>query len=101
MKRYWNHRDAEMEMLLSAAYLQLQRPGYGQKFRDAVAEVMDAVCRNPEAFTPKRRGVRKAGFPAPFPYSVYYYEREEDIVVLAYAHDKRKPGYWRYRLREV
>ena len=45
MKRYWNHRDAEMEMLLSAAYLQLQRPGYGQKFRDAVAEVTETLAK--------------------------------------------------------
>ena len=80
---------------------QLVRPGYGEKFRDAVKEVMAKVCANPSAFTPKRRGVRKACFKSPFPYAVYYYEREEDIVVLAYAHEKRRPGYWRYRLRDV
>ena len=101
MKNYWNHRDAETEMLLAAAFFQLVRPGYGEKFRDAVKEIMAKVCANPSAFTPKRRGVCKACFKSPFPYAVYYYEREEDIVVLAYAHEKRRPGYWRYRLQDV
>ena len=80
MKNYWNHRDAETEMLLAAAFYQLVRPGYGEKFRDAVKEVMAKVCANPSAFTPKRRGVRKACFKSPFPYAVYYREVFFDVI---------------------
>jgi hypothetical protein len=32
-----------------------------------------------------------------FPFSVVYRLRPEEIVILAVAHQKRKPGYWRGR----
>jgi plasmid stabilization system protein ParE len=33
-----------------------------------------------------------------FPYSIIYRERGEDLIeVIAVAHDKRRPGYWRGR----
>ena len=32
-----------------------------------------------------------------FPYSVVYEESATEVVVLAVAHDKQKPGYWRER----
>jgi hypothetical protein len=33
-----------------------------------------------------------------FPYHVIYLETETAIRVLAAAHDKHRPGYWRTRL---
>jgi len=33
-----------------------------------------------------------------FPYSVIYTQDGADILVLAVAHQHRKPGYWRKRL---
>lgn len=32
-----------------------------------------------------------------FPYRIVYTVGAESIEVLAFAHDKRKPGYWRDR----
>jgi len=33
-----------------------------------------------------------------FPYSVIFQEREDDILVVALAHAKRRPNYWTHRL---
>ena len=33
------------------------------------------------------------------PYSLIYVDSEESIRIIAFAHNKRKPGYWRKRLR--
>jgi hypothetical protein len=33
-----------------------------------------------------------------FPYHVIYLEKQNDIRILAIAHDRRKPGYWKSRL---
>ncbi|MBP88756.1 MAG: hypothetical protein CMJ64_18930 [Planctomycetaceae bacterium] len=33
-----------------------------------------------------------------FPYFVVYRETEEKLQVIAIAHGKRKPGYWRRRV---
>jgi toxin ParE1/3/4 len=34
-----------------------------------------------------------------FPYDIVVYERGVDLVVVAFAHHSRRPGYWRARLR--
>ena len=36
---------------------------------------------------------------AVFPYGIVYYVRGGDLVVLAYAHERRRPFYWRERTR--
>ena len=34
-----------------------------------------------------------------FPYRVVYFVAGEQLVVVAVAHTKRRPGYWRDRVR--
>lgn len=41
--------------------------------------------------------VRRKGV-AGFPYGIIYYLTDSEIVIVAYAHEKRRPGYWRHRL---
>jgi hypothetical protein len=36
-------------------------------------------------------------FPKKFPFSVVYLVGENEIVIFAVAHFKRKPGYWKSR----
>jgi plasmid stabilization system protein ParE len=33
-----------------------------------------------------------------YPYSVIYYVKDERVTVVAVAHAKRRPGYWKLRL---
>lgn len=33
-----------------------------------------------------------------FPYRVIYYLTNTSVVILAYAHNRRTPGYWQHRL---
>ena len=35
-----------------------------------------------------------------FPYRVVFLETEPEILVVAVAHERRRPGYWRARLPE-
>jgi toxin ParE1/3/4 len=32
-----------------------------------------------------------------FPYKIFYIVQKEEIIVLAFAHHKRKPNYWKQR----
>ena len=41
---------------------------------------------------PVRRRLLKA-----FPYAMIYEVRDTEILVVAVAHNRRKPGYWRKR----
>jgi hypothetical protein len=33
-----------------------------------------------------------------FPYSVIFQEKEDIVLIVAVAHAKRRPGYWRGRI---
>src|SRR6266571_7973626 len=60
----------------------------------AIAVVVEAPNRWPKHIADTRRYV----FPT-FPYSLVYFQDSERIYVVAVAHEKRRPGYWRKRLR--
>jgi toxin ParE1/3/4 len=34
------------------------------------------------------------------PYSLIYTDENQELYVMAVAHHKRRPGYWKYRLRK-
>lgn len=36
-----------------------------------------------------------------FPYGIIYFVRNDELTVVAYAHAKRRPGYWRRRLEDL
>jgi len=36
-----------------------------------------------------------------FPFSIVYYVADDTIRIVAVAHAKRRPGYWRTRVRDM
>jgi plasmid stabilization system protein ParE len=60
----------------------------------AVTVVSEAPQRWPKYIGRTRRYV----FPT-FPYSLVYFVQEDVVHVVAIAHQSRRPGYWRERLR--
>jgi plasmid stabilization system protein ParE len=83
-------------MNLAADEYDTQRPGLGDDFLDAVhAAVMtlvDAPERWPLVDERHHRFVLKR-----FPYSVFYRFDETEVIVVAIAHHRRRPGYWARR----
>jgi len=59
---------------------------------DAVAAILDA----PQRWTAFVDGTSRYVF-RKFPYSLIYFVDEDVVVIVAVAHDKRQPGYWRGR----
>ena len=51
------------------------------------------VRRLPADLPARRRAVTR------FPYHVVYLEMASHIRILAIAHDRRRPGYWKGRLK--
>lgn len=65
---------------------------------------MRSVARNPRTGSPvdvvdPSLGVRRVRVRR-FPYQVVYLVIDNDVVVIAIAHDRRRPGYWAERLSE-
>ena len=67
---------------------------------DFVAEVWDAVrsiCKAPHRWPDYLHGTRRYLL-GRFPFFIVYLEAAELVSIVAIAHSKRKPGYWKKRL---
>jgi plasmid stabilization system protein ParE len=96
--------EADQELEEAALRYEEERPGLGQKFLDAVAASVERVRRFPQAgttvpFVPLDLPARRVSVKG-FPYHVVYLTTADLIRVLAFAHYRRRPGYWfdRHRL---
>jgi len=90
------HETAEAEINEAADFYDIQAPGLGAVFLDEVQHIIDAVMLHPQAAMLPRGNLRRK-LMAKFPYSLVYSIRPNEIRVLAIAHQKRRPFYWRGR----
>ena len=95
------HRSAEDELAEAALWYEANQPGLGVTFLDLVDTAIDRLRAGllPSSPVP---GVKKAKnarrvLLRRFPYSIVFYERQDEIVIVAFAHSSRRPGYWRSR----
>lgn len=95
--------EADAEYRLAGRYYEERREHLGIEFFDAVDAAIDHILERPRAGTlvprmPADLSVRRRAVTR-FPYHVIYLESGMDIRILAIAHDRRKPGYWKDRLK--
>jgi plasmid stabilization system protein ParE len=57
---------------------------------------VEKVAEAPERWPAYLSGTRRYLFPN-FPFSLVYRVRVEAVIVVAVAHHRRRPGYWRER----
>lgn len=70
----------------------LSAAAFAQEVAAAVSRIAEAPMRYPMA----AHGTRRIALER-FPYNVFYRVGVEETVVIAVAHQKRRPGYWRDR----
>jgi toxin ParE1/3/4 len=92
-----NLKAASKEFAAAVRWYEKQRPGLGGEFFDAVVHATSLIQAQPEIGTlsPDRRTRRV--LVERFPYQVVYRLSADEIVIVAIAHTKRRPGYWRNR----
>ena len=93
---YSFHPEAEAELVEAALFFESRVNGLGRSFVDAVELTISLIRRYPEigmAVDQSRRRVLVRGFP----YAVIYQRQPDSILILAVAHLRRRPGYWRAR----
>lgn len=78
----------------AAAYYDREKPGLGDDLADAFEAAAHRIRERPEIGSAFWIGERKLVMRR-FPYSVIYRVEGEAVFVLAFAHHRRKPGYWR------
>jgi toxin ParE1/3/4 len=94
--------EADAEYRLAGQWYEARREHLGMEFFDAVDATIDRIVATPGAGSrlplPKDLTVRRRAVTR-FPYHVVYMELSTHIRILAIAHDRRKPGYWKDRLK--
>ncbi|WP_133513081.1 hypothetical protein [Candidatus Thiosymbion oneisti] len=86
----------------AASWYERQHPGLGVEFQQAVDAVFDLLEDEiaPLTAVPGPAGKRGAKrlILKRFPFSVIVCEQGSELLVIAFAHHSRRPGYWRDRL---
>ena len=90
------HEVAEIELNDAADFYDIAGVKLGAAFIEMVQRTIKRISEFPEAAPVIRLQIRKTQV-ARFPYSVFYSVRSNEIRILAIAHQKRRPFYWRSR----
>jgi len=71
-------------------------------FESHYLQYRHAICENPLLYNIRRRAVRRANLKPRFgEYYIAYMIWREKVVILAIAHAKRRPYYWRKCIGEA
>jgi plasmid stabilization system protein ParE len=90
------HPAARAELDASTAFYESRLDGLGLRFLAAVEETTGRIASSPEGGSPMESGLRRRLVPG-FPFSVIYRVADDAVLVLAIAHQHRRPGYWHRR----
>ena len=90
--------EAEKEFREAARYYEHEASGVGLAFVIEVHKAVDAIVAHPLASPEVRGSIRKKVLKH-FPYNVLYSMETDLVVIVAIAHQKRRPTYWRRRVR--
>ena len=101
MKQVRISEEAAAEMAEAARWYETHRVRLGADFLDAVNATVATVADVPGIGSPVPEVLDQAIRRCPvrrFPYHVVYMELQDRLQILAVAHDRRRPGYWKGRL---
>lgn len=100
MKRYRFLEEAESEFQQHIAYYDEQVPGLGDQYIIYVDAAVRRIREFPEIGAPVSRNLRKQVLRA-FKHNLFYVNAPDEIIIVALAPHRRRPGYWRKRLKKL
>ena len=90
------HADARAELREARKWYLDRSPLTAMAFAHTIDNAVSAIARAPSAYPPAEYGTRKLVLQR-FPFNIFFRESEEEIVIIAVSHQKRRPGYWSRR----
>ncbi|MDP2181668.1 MAG: type II toxin-antitoxin system RelE/ParE family toxin [Actinomycetota bacterium] len=90
------HEDADRELNDAADYYDAESLGLGTAFLDQLDDGYQRILENPHAAAEIDPDIRKLVL-AKFPYNLIYEIDGDVVLILAVAHQRRRPHYWRER----
>lgn len=93
---YFFHPEAAIELEQASPYYESRMAGLGKSFATEVERPISFIREFPDAGAmagPTRRRVLVDRFP----YTIVYQHDSDSVVVVAIAHQRRRPRYWQRR----
>lgn len=100
MKAVVFHPRARRELLEAVIYYDEQSVGLGRDLNNRVKLATAAIASHPTYFAFFRSPPFRAARLKRFPYLVIYLDLPDYIWVVAVAHERRRPDYWKHRKPE-
>lgn len=98
------HPEAVAEFDTAVRWYEEQEPGIGLTLIDRAQQARKDLAHWPNAappFTTTDDGtVIRSKAVGGYPYRIVYTVEPDTILILAYAHERREPGYWLHRLND-
>lgn len=88
---------AQAELLEGISYYSAIRAELGLRFEQAVADAVRRAVAHPERGAPRSKNTRR-WLVKGFPFGVIYRESEAEVLIVALAHQRKRPEYWVQRL---
>jgi plasmid stabilization system protein ParE len=96
------HPAADAELRAAIRWYEEQESELGTRFEAAVYESLARIGASPRAWKPWSENPAVRIFSLwRFPFHIPYVSEGSRIIVLAVAHSKREPGYWRDRMNWI
>jgi len=96
IRRLVFRQEARLEFDQAGDWYEAERRGLGQEFLDEIDRLLQSIRVSPQSYPLVVEDVHKA-VAKRFPYSVYFRQRSDLIVVLAIFHSARNPAHWQRR----
>jgi plasmid stabilization system protein ParE len=91
------HPDAGAEAEAGVLWYRERSIRAAERFLAELDRAVDLIIEAPNRWPKYLHGTRRYVL-LKFPYSVIYRASETQITIYAFAHAKRRPGYWKERL---
>lgn len=91
---------AWLEFRDAGRYYEGIRSGLGEDFRLCVLDAVSRIQQFPLA-SPRFRGITRRCGVKRYPYGLIYLVENDEAIVIAVAHSRRQPNYWRARLNDI
>jgi plasmid stabilization system protein ParE len=91
------HPEAREDFRDAIRWYRSRSPIVATEFRGMVSDVIREIVQTPQRWPKYLHGTRRYVLHR-FPFSIIYLDDPNVLVIIAVAHSKRKPGYWKRRL---
>ena len=96
-ERFRFHPEARQDLRDAIGWYRRRSSSVSAEFRVTVSDAIRHIVKAPQRWPEYLHGTRRLVMHR-FPFSIVYLDDGDEVSIVAVAHSKRKPGYWKARL---